>query len=312
MRSATRHRPAAVAALVAVALSACSTELRDVLPTPEAGASSCLDLGANQGIDVTRIAWSQTGAFMAVGAENRVLDTDKTIRVLRADGTPFGEPIEGDLSMLTGTVVVTPDGRLAWVEDHEEVRFLVEDVPDGRQITRLPDRTETIAWTAGGYVLLQRDHSEEAAARLLVYDPDHPGEPTVLHEERGSAISQFWISADLEQLLLTVLEPGQADPVAWFEVVGATTSRRIDVPAADVTGASMPSLRSTIVYRSTEAQRMVATLVDDPAASVVLSDRQARGGMVSDRGILAYMADPPGTLCVLDVSAQLRALELPF
>ena len=295
MRSATRlDRIAAVALLVAVAaVGGCGTTTESPVPP-----ARCIDLGE----EVVQLAWSQTGTFLGVGTVDA--EGNPWVRSLRIDDPDLGDGGEAmfQAGMLSETVVVGSAGELAWIAESEIGRFLVEDAPTARS-ARLPDGVSAIGWTAIGYALLQ--HQAEGGSRILNLDVDRPDEPIVsyatdLHAER------FWISADPESMVLTIAHPDHRDVPASFQVVLSDVEQHLEPVGADASGASMPALRRWVVYRSTTTSRMEAVRVAEPGTSVVLSDRAANRGMVSDRGVLAFVpVEPQGQLCLVDVAARL-------
>ena len=292
---------AVLAPVLAGTLAACVAPVDTASSAP--GAATCVDLGEQ----VVQLAWSQTGAFLGVGTVD-------------ADGTPWARSLRSDdpdradgdarhvAGMLAESVVVGPSGELAWLSDMPGGRVLVEDGPGGRAVA-LPDGVSAIAWTAVGYALLQ--HPTGGGSRVLILDPDRPEDPGVKYET-DLVVERLWISADPEQMLLTTSHPDHRDQPNGFEVVGSTASRHIEPPGTDLSGGSMPSLRRQVVYRSSETGRMLVVRVDAPDRPVELTDVATAFGRVSDRGVLAYVpVEPEGRLCLSDVSAVLRANDVP-
>jgi len=282
---------AAVVALVALAGCAAPT------PTPSPAPERCIDLATRQAV---ALSWSQSGTFLGIGMVGP--DGSPSAGVIDAHGRPVGEPID-DQDVEPSSVVVTPDGRLAWLASSGGETLLVEDRPQGFFVTSVPEGVDGLGWTAIGFALLQ--HAPDGGSRILNLDVDRPDSPTVsyatdLHVER------LWISADPEHMVLTLAHPDHHDVPATFQVVGSGTEHHLAPAGADASGASMPSLRRWVVYRSAATSRMEAMSVLDGAATVTLADRPAERGMISDRGILAYVpAEPYGQVCLVDVSAKL-------
>jgi hypothetical protein len=282
-----------IAAIAMVALTGCT----NATASPRQAPDTCVELGD----EIVQLAWSQTGAWVAVG----MIRPDGTpgARLLRSDGSMAADAVRTS-DMDASTVVVSADGRLSWVAEGAGGRTLVEDRPEGRTMTPLPDGVTGIGWTAVGYALLQRQ--PDGGSRVLLLDVDRPAEPTVMHETER-AVERLWISADPEVMLLTIVHPDHRDLPPAFEVVGTDATNHLEPPGADTSGASMPSLRRFVVYRSSISGRMEAVRMSDPhAPPVVLSERAATRGMISDRGLLAVAAaDAVGRLCLIDAAGLL-------
>ncbi len=294
-RVRVRPRRTIAAALAATfALAGCAGPV----PTPQRGAERCRDLGE----EIVQLAWSQTGAFLAVGT----VDAQKQpwARVIRADDPDLAlDQPRSVAGMLAGTVVVRADGNLAWIAESPAGRVLVQDTPDG-EATRLPDDVTEIAWTAIGYALLQRP--PEGGSKVLLLDVDRPDRPSVLYET-DLAVQRLWTSADPEFLLLTIAHPDHLDMRPSFDVVLPDGTRHIEPPGSDLTGGSMPVGRGQVVYRSAADGRMHVVSVSQPNSATVLSERPATLGRVSDGGLLAIAAaDQVGRLCVVEVAALVR------
>ena len=287
----------AVALAIAAALSACggqSAPSSSVTPVSE----TCIDLGGTQ---AHGLSWSQTGRFLGIGTLGP--DGSTSARVVDSEGRVVGEPID-DPDILAATVVVTPDGHPAWVERRPGPDVLVARGEGGLVETALPEDILGLGWTAIGFALLQLP--PDGGTRILNLDVDRPGAPTVSFETALRA-ERLWISADPETTLLTIVDVDQRLTPVSFLVAGADNEHRLEPGDADATGASMPSLRQWVVYHSPSTSRMVAVRVADPSRAVVLVDRDAALGSISDAGILAYVPEEPyGRLCFVDVSAKLR------
>ena len=294
----TGIRVAAVAcAVISLSVAGCGS------PTPSAVAANprCSDLHG----EIVGLAWSQRGAFLAVGTEGQG-GAPGAFVVEAAGGTAGTSVVETE--MVASSVVVSAEGRLAWLSERADGRVLTVDGEDGMIVAPLDGDIHGLAWTAIGYALLERTAE---GSRVLLLDPDRPEAPGVLYRTE-LAVEHLWISADPEHLLLTVVHPDHRDAPASFEVVNSETSRRIEPPGADASGASMPSLRRQVVYRSATSGRMEAVSIDEPSAPVVLSSRAALKGAVSDAGVLAYAdAEQPGMLCIEDVAAKLGLAQAP-
>jgi hypothetical protein len=291
-RAASLGTIAVFAALLVAPLAGCGAPMGT-----GAAAAKCVDLDE----DVVQIAWSQTGAFVAIGTVDGA--GKPWVRSLRIDDPDFenGSAAHFEAGMRAETVVVDAAGRLAWIAASDLGPQLVEAGP-GRS-TRLPPGVASISWTAIGYALLE--HPEDGGSRVLNLDPDRPDEPTVSYAT-DLFVERLWISADPETMVLTVTHPDHRDVPPTFEVVGATATTHLEPAGADASGASMPALRRWVVYRSAATSRMEAVKVADAGVSVVLSERPALRGMVSDRGILAFVpVEPHGQLCLVDVAAKL-------
>ena len=289
--------PSIVVPVLLATLAGCATPAPTATPGPTAGTERCVDLAATQAVG---LAWSQTGSFLAVGTVGP--DGSPGLRVVEADRVVVSEPLH-DPDVLPSTVAITPDGRLAWLEERGAGRVLVEARDGGLVETALPPGIDGLAWTAIGFALLQ--HPPEGGSRVLILDVDRPQEPTVTYET-GLRVERLWISADPEHMVLTISHPDHRDAPASFDVVGASTTHHLEPEAADATGASMPSLRRWVVYRSASTSLMTAVRVADPSRVVPLSARPSARGMVSDRGVLAFVpVEPYGQLCLLDVAALL-------
>ncbi len=293
----TRAVAAILLGVAAVALTAC-----DEAPAPTAAPIAperCLPVGGN----VLSLAWSQTGAFVAVGGT----DPGGTpfARVVTVDGSPFGEVVV-DRDLNPFAVVVDPTGNLAW-KNTSGIDSLVERRPEGRRQTPLPASIVDIGWTAVGYALLEAsERADDPGGRVLLLDPDRPDDLAVIHETERHPTG-LWISGDPEQLLLwTARVDGRGEVVVGFEVAGSTATTFIEPAGADVTGASMPSLRRHVVFRTVPDRRIHALDLARPEAIVALDDRPAGIGAISDGGILALaVEEPAGTLCLVDVAAKL-------
>lgn len=291
----TRVRVIALA--VVAALAACGDGAGESVVTPVA--ETCIDLGATEAVG---LAWSQTGRYLGIGTFDPEGAT--TARVIDSEGRVVVEPID-DSDMLSATVVVTPDGRPAWVERRDGRDVLVERREDGNVETEVPDDIFGMAWTAVGFALLQLPFPE-GGTRILNLDVDRPDAPTVSYETELRA-EHVWISADPETKLLSIVDTDRLPPPVSFLLVHPEAERRYEPPDADTTGASMPALRQWVVYHAPATYRMMAISVADPGRTVVLVDRDAARGSISDGGILAYVpVEPYGRLCLADVSAKLR------
>ncbi len=290
--SRAARRSGAVALLVSL-VAGCVTSV----PTASPSAERCTEMATRQ---VVGLSWSQTGQFLGIGLVGP--DGSPSAEVIDTSGRAVGGRVDRQ-GLVPSSVVVTPDGRLAWLERGGGKTTLVEDRPEGMVTTPLPDGVDGLGWTAIGFALLQ--HPAEGGSRILNLDVDRPGEPTVsyatdLHVER------FWITADPEHMVLTIAHPDHHDVPATFQVVGSGTEHHLEPAGADASGASMPSLRRWVVYHSTATSRMAAVRVAEPGTTVVLHEAAAQRGMVSDRGVLAYVpAEPHGMLCLVDVSTKL-------
>jgi hypothetical protein len=292
--SATTPRGIAVAILAALVAAGCTAPVQ----APEGAREGCRDFDQ----EIVQLAWSQTGTFLAVGTIDA--EGQPWARVVRADNPgPDVDEARSWAGMLAGTVVVRADGQLAWVAETDVGRQLIEDAPDGRA-TGLPDDVTAIAWTAIGFALLQRP--PEGGSRILLLDVDRPAAPTVLHET-DRAVERLWIPADPEVMLLTIVHPDHRDAPPSYEVVRSAATQQLEPPGADTSGASMPALRRSVVYRSAITGRMQAVNVGEPGVPpTVLSERAATRGAVSDHGLLALAAaERPGRLCLIDVAALL-------
>ncbi len=291
--AARRRGPRTLAASIAViALAATISTCGSPTPSAAIGAERCIDLQA----DAVGLAWSQTGQFLAVGT------ADHAGRVLTVDGDGVGLTVI-ESEMLPSTVVTSVDGHLVWISDTQDGRQLTESGPDGMEFTLLPESITGLGWTAIGYALLQ--HPAEGGSRVLLMDVDRPGEPTEIYRTE-LFVERLWITADPEYLLLTITHPDHRDAPATFVVAGPDAEVQLEPAGADTTGASMPALRRWVVYHAAATSRMEAIRVTDPGTIVTLTDRPAQRGMVSDRGILAYVpTEPAGQVCLLDVASKL-------
>lgn len=277
---------------LAAMLSACGGPASSA-PT---AAEHCVHLAA----DAVGLAWSQTGQFLAVGTDDGA--GGHAGRILDGNGTGVGNAVV-EAEMLPTTVVSSVEGRLAWLSDTANGRQLTEDRPGGLRITLLPETITGLGWTAIGYALLERP--EVGGSRVQILDVDRPGDPNLVFQTH-LAVERLWITADPEYLLLTVVHPDHRDAPATFEVDGPGAQRHLEPPGADASGASMSTLRRWVVYHSAATSRMEAVSVEDVNKRVTLIDRVAVRGMVSERGILAYVpADPPGEVCLVDVASKL-------
>ena len=264
-------------------------------PTGRPAIATCVDAGA----PIAQLAWSQTGAFLAVGTVDAT--GRHSARVLTPSGVLAAEPIS-EPGMLAGSVVVSAGGRLAWLSDDPDGRRLVEDTAGGGSATWLPAGVTAIGWTAIGYALLQPG---DDGSRVLLLDVERPDAPTTLYETE-LVVERLWISADPEFLLLTIVHPDHRDTDPTYMVVGPSTQVHLQPPGADTTGASMPMLRRKVVFHSTISGRMEIIAADGSGEPIQLSSQAAIRGMISDRGILALAAaDAPGSLCLVDVAALL-------
>jgi hypothetical protein len=288
----TRLRAVALAA--ALLLSTCGG------PTPSATpvAETCTDLATAQ---ARGLSWSQTGRYLGIGTIGP--DGSTSARVIDSEGRSVGDPVHGRDWLLPESVVVTPDGRPSWLERRAGATLLVEDRAEGIVETPLPDGVDGLGWTAIGFALLQ--HPADGGTRILNLDVDRPGAPTVSYETELFA-ERLWISADPESKVLTIGHPDHHDAPSSFQVVLSVVEHHLEPEGADASGASMPALRRWVVYHSVATSRMTAVKVADPGTTVVLRDRAAQRGMVSDRGILAYVPeDPYGVVCLVDVASSL-------
>lgn len=277
---------------LAAMLSACGG------PTASAAtvAERCVDLQA----DAVGLAWSQTGQFLAVGTDDGA--GGHAGRILDVNGDGVGNMVV-EAEMLPTTVVSTVEGRLAWLSDTANGRQLIEDRPGGMGFTLLPQTITGLGWTAIGYALLE--HPEGGGSRVQILDVDRPGDPNLIFQT-DLHVERLWITADPEYLLLTVVHPDHRDAPATFEVDGPEAQRHLEPPGADASGASMSTLRRWVVYHSAATSRMEAASVEDVNKRVTLTDRAAVRGMVSDRGILAYVpAETAGQVCLVEVGAKL-------
>jgi hypothetical protein len=277
---------------LAAMLSACGG------PTASAATAGerCVDLQA----DAVGLAWSQTGQFLAVGTDDG--SGAHAGRILDVSGDGVGNVVV-EAEMLPTTVVSSVEGRLAWLSDTANGRQLTEDRPGGTGFTLLPDTITGLGWTAIGYALLE--HPADGGSRVQILDVDRPGDPNPIFQTDLN-VERLWITADPEYLLLTITHPDHRDAPTTFEVDGPEAQRHLEPPGADASGASMSTLRRWVVYHSAATSRMEAVTVEDVSKRVTLTDRAAVRGMVSDRGILAYVpAEPAGQVCLVDVGATL-------
>jgi hypothetical protein len=268
-------------------------------PSDSTATEICVDLGPTEAVG---LSWSQTGRYLGIGTFGP--DGSTTARVIDSEGRVVVEPID-DADILSATVVVTPEGRPAWIERRDGRDVLVEHRQAGVVETEVPADIFGMGWTAVGFALLQLP--PEGGTRILNFDVDRPGAPTVSYETALQG-ERLWISADPETKLLTIVDTAFLPPPISFLVVGAEMEHRLAPPDADAdaTGASMPSLRRWVVYHAPATSRMLAMRVADPSQTVVLVDGAARGS-ISDAGILAFVpVEPDGRLCLLDVSTKLR------
>jgi hypothetical protein len=279
-----------VAAVLAVStITACSE------PRPSASATAATERCVEVAGEMRSIAWSQTGAFLAVAWAQP--DGPLGMQLLAADGRPAG-PVVAEAAW---KAVATPDGRLAWLAGRRGDQVLIEDRPDGRRETELVGDVIDLAWTAVGFALLRRTESEGSEVVLL--DVERPA-VTQIHETPAS-IASFWISADPEWLVLTTLgEPPTYLEVPEYDVVGPASRRTIAPAGANATAASMPAFRQHLVYSSDG--RMAAIRLDAPDDPVFLGNEGALWGQVSDRGRLAYVTSTDAArLCLVDVAGLL-------
>ena len=124
--------------------------------------------------------------------------------------------------------------------------------------------------------------------------------------ETGLFAERLWISADPESLLLTISHPDHRDAPTSFVVVLSEVEHQLEPPGADSSEASMPALRRWVVYHSAATSRMQAVKVSDARETIVLRDRAATRGSVSDGGILAFVpVEPYGQVCLADVASSL-------
>jgi hypothetical protein len=260
-------------------------------PGPTAGPAGerCVDLGG----DVQTIAWSQSGAFLAVVWATA--DGPSGIQLLAADGRSAGPVV----SEHAWKAVVSGERGLAWLAGPRGDQVLVEDRPEGRRETELVGEVLDIAWTAIGYALLRR--TEFDGSEVAILDVERPN-VDVIHETSAS-IGWLWISADPEWLVLTSLgEPPDALETPVFEVIGATSRLTLAPSGANGGPASMPRFRRHLVYGAD--LQMAAIRLDRPDAPVTLAD--GFRGQVSDDGMLAYASGAdPTRLCLVDVAALL-------
>ena len=288
-----------LAACETVTPSPTSTATATVVSTSTAlpVAEVCVDLATSQ---AAGLSWSQLGRFLAVGTIGP--DGSPGATLLDAGGRTVGASIS-ERDLLPASVVVTAEGRLAWLERRGGATVLVEDRAEGRATTPLPEGIDGLGWTAVGFALLQ--HPEAGGSRILNLDVDRPDEPTISYET-DLFVERLWIAADPETMVLTITHPDHRDAPASFLVVGGASEHQLEPAGADASGASMPALRRWVVYHSATTSRMEAVLVSDPGTTLALRDREAQRGMVSDRGILAFVpADPYGVVCLVDVAAHL-------
>jgi hypothetical protein len=285
----------AVVATAAMILGGCGSP-----PPTDPKAERCTDLPG----EPVGLAWSQTGQHLGIG----LFGPDGSTGARSIDDAGRLVAAVDDPDTLSTSVVVTPEGRLAWVERRPGPDVLVEDRESGRVETELPEDIFGLGWTAIGFALLQLP--PEGGTRVLNLDVDRPGAPTVSFET-GLYAERLWISADPETTLLSLVDTDLRHAPVSFLVAGAGMEHRLEPPGADASGASMPSLRRWVVYHSTATSRMEAIRVADPTTAIVLHDAPAVRGMVSDRGILAYVPAPPAgagaphEVCLVDVSAKL-------
>ena len=282
-------RFAAALAVVAAAVAGCAG------PTASADATTVERCFETQG-DAVGLAWSQTGRFLAVGTDQHAA------QILDLEGDAVGSMVL-EQEMVPTTVVSSADGHLAWISDGANGLQLTEDRAGGMQFTLLPDTMVGLGWTAIGFALLERP--ADGGSRVHLMDVDRPGDPNLIFQT-DLTVERLWITADPEYLLLTVLHPDHRDAPATFEVVGPDARQHLEPPGADASGASMPSLRRSVVYRSAATSRMEAVDLSDPSVTITLTEQPALRGMVSDRGMLAFVpAAPANHVCLVDVASKL-------
>lgn len=278
---------------ITVLIGACGPPAPSASPIVE----TCVELSSGQAVG---LSWSQTGRFLGIGTTGP--NGSPGAQVMDAEGRAVGSRIAGR-DLLPTAVAVTPDGRLVWLERDGSTTKLVEDRAEGIVETPLPEGVDGLAWTAIGFALLQ--HPADGGTRVLNLDVDRPEAPTLSYATNLFA-ERLWISADPESMVLTIAHPDHRDAPSSFQVILANTEHQLEPAGADASGASMPASRRWIVYRSSTTSHMEAVTVADPGSAVTLRDRGAKLGMVSDRGILAFVPDEPdGQVCLTDVAALL-------
>ena len=188
--------------MIALLVAACGVQppsgVTSVSPVPDAG---CFVLA---GEEIVSLAWSQDAAHLGVGL--RTADGRPAARTVDVVTMQPGELVRDD-RMIPESVVVTADGRLAWLRALDGRTEIVEESPSARQVIEVPDTIEAIQWTAIGYAAIQA--TPDGTTRVVMIDPDRPDDPTVLYETR-KPVTRLWVTPDPEWVLLTVGGDGSA------------------------------------------------------------------------------------------------------
>jgi hypothetical protein len=275
--------------LTAIVAAACGVHLPFETASSSAGPVNCLVLADEE---VVSLAWSQDAAHLGLGL--RTASGRPAARTVDAVSMHAGELAEDD-RMIPESVVVTADGELAWLRAGGDGTEIVEGTGSAGRVVEVPGVIDAIQWTAVGYAAVQT--TPGGTARIVLFDPDRPDDPTVLYETRSPVLT-LWVTPDPEWVLLTVGSADTGGASAAFIVIGPDRTFSVDASDSDGSTASMTLSRNEIVYRQRGSGRMVAVSTDGLKRRV-LTEQPVRFGMVSGRDVLAIANTPPGEVCLL-------------